>query len=231
MGKRIRKQRIGRRGTKYRVPSHRYLGEIKYHDYGSGRVVDIIHAPGKTTPVAVIDFTGKRELFIPPQGVHIGQKIQYGGMPETGNVLELGKIPEGTKIYNIESTPGDGGKICRASGSFAILLTRSEDRCVVLLPSKEKKTISAKCRATIGSAAGFGRLEKPFMKAGKKFHVMRSLGRLYPRVRGVAMNPRDHPFGGSAKPGVHKTISRNVPPGRKVGSLSPVRVGKSKRKS
>ena len=78
-------------------------------------------------------------------------------------------------------------------------------------------------------AAG-GRKDKPFRKAGTKFYAMRTLNRMWPRVKGVAMNPVDHPFGGKTKPGKAKTVSRNMPPGKKVGSISARRMGKRKRK-
>jgi large subunit ribosomal protein L2 len=109
-------------------------------------------------------------------------------------------------------------------------MSREGERAVVLLPSGKKKVFSARCLATVGSVAGSGRVDKPFVKAGAKFHKLHALGKRYPTVRGVAMNPVDHPFGGSAHPGKQKSISRNAPPGRKVGSISPSRVGKRKRK-
>ena len=126
--------------------------------------------------------------------------------------------------------PGDGGKLCRASGSFAILITKEKGRCVLLLPSKQKKIVPSECLATIGTAAGSGRTEKPFMKAGMKYHAMKAMNRLYPRTRGVAMNPVDHPIGGRGRPGKHKTVKRSMPPGRKVGSVAARRTGKKKRK-
>ena len=85
------------------------------------------------------------------------------------------------------------------------------------------------CRTYIDLFAGAGRSKKPFMKAGNKHHALRSRGKLYPRTSGVSMNAVDHPFGGSNL-GLHKTVSRHRPPGRKVGSISPKRTGKRKRK-
>ena len=72
-------------------------------------------------------------------------------------------------------------------------------------------------------------LRKPFMKAGTKYHIMKSLGKLYPKGSGVAMNAVDHPFGGSASPGKHKTVARDAPPGKKVGNIAAKRMGKTKR--
>ncbi len=225
MGKNLRQQRRGK--GKYGSPSHRYLGKVKYEKQkGRGIVVDILHAPGRKSPLAVVDYSGRKVYQIASEGMKVGDVVESG---TAGGVTELKDVPEGSKIYDIELHPGDGGKLCRSSGSFATLITKEKGKCVVLLPSKVKKVLPSNCRATIGSVAGSGRTEKPFMKAGRKFRVMKSLGRLYPRVSGVAMNALDHPFGGSAKPGKHKTVSRHMPPGKKVGSISPRRMGKKKR--
>ena len=107
-------------------------------------------------------------------------------------------------------------------------LDTTGDKTVILLPSKKKKIISSKCRAMIGVVAGSGRLEKPFKKAGAKYYKMRAFGKVYPRTSGVSMNAVDHPFGGKTKPGKHITVSRHMPPGKKVGSISPKRTGKRK---
>lgn len=235
MGKNLRQQARGKGSPRYRSPGHRYLGNVSYAyipaEAKEGVVVGISDAPGRTTPLATIDFGGKKVLQIPNEGMNVGQKI-HTETAETkeGDILELEKIPEGSKIYNIELRPGDGGRLCRSSGNFATLITKESGKAVLLLPSKQKKTLLTECRATIGAAAGSGRIEKPFRKAGLKYHAMRAMGRLYPRVSGVAMNSVDHPFGGSAKPGKHKTVSRHAPPGRKVGSLAARRMGKKKRK-
>ena len=233
MGKNLRQQRRGRGTPRYRSPGHRFLGKVSYPTYGGvavGKVVDILHAPGRTLPMAVVDFNGKRELMLPAEGMYVGRMIEVGGKPESGNILSLGQVPEGTKIFNIELNPGDGGRFCRSSGSFAILVSRGEDECTVFLPSKQKKVLSARCRATIGVAAASGRTEKFFMRAGNKYYKMKALNKYWPTVRGVAKNPVDHPFGGSAHTGIHKTTSKHMPPGKKVGSVSPSRTGKLKRK-
>ncbi len=234
MGKNLRQQARGKGSPRYRSPGHRYMGDVSYSyipaEAKEGIVVSISDAPGRTTPLAAIDFGGKKVLQIPGEGMKVGQKINVETEAKEGGILELGKIPEGSKIYNIELRPGDGGRLCRSSGSFATLITKEAGRIVVLMPSKKKKILPARCKATVGTAAGGGRIEKPFRKAGLKYHAMRSMGRLYPRVSGVAMNPVDHPFGGSTKPGKHKTVSRHMPPGKKVGSISASRMGKKKRK-
>jgi large subunit ribosomal protein L2 len=195
------------------------------NEFSEGNVIDIIHAPGRRSPVAVVDMNGKKQLFIASEGMYVGQTLTNNKI-DTGGVVELSKIPDGTKIYDVEITPGDGGKICRSSGTFATVISHDDKRCVILLPSKKKKVLSGTCRASIGVVSASGRKEKPFMKAGKKHHVMKAFGRLYPHTSGVSMNAVDHPFGGKTRPGKPKTVSRHMPPGKKVGSISPRRVGK-----
>lgn len=207
------------------MPSHRYLGAVRYpHKFSGGKVVDIVHAPGRRSPVAIVDSDGKKEMFIASEGMSVGQTIT--NTVHQGNLVELSNIPDGTKIYNVEIYPGDGGKICRSSGTFATVISHDERRCVVLLPSKKKKVFSGNCRAMIGVVSASGRKDKPFKKAGKKHHIMKAFGRLYPHTSGVSMNAVNHPFGGKTRPGKPKTVSRDMPPGKKVGSISPRRVGK-----
>ena len=216
MGKNLRQQRRGKGSSKYKA-SYKY--PISY-DSKEGAVVGIVRAQGRRSPVAVMESEGKKFFQLALKGMRIGQKSEF---------TELRNIPEGTKIHNIEVRPSSGGRMCRSPGSSATLITKERDKCVILLPSKEKKILSAKCKAVIGEVSGSGIAEKPFRKAGSRFYAMRALGKLYPRTSGVAMSSVDHPFGGSAKPGKHKTVSRHQPPGKKVGSISPRRVGKRKR--
>lgn len=229
MGKNLRQQRRGRGSPRYSVPSFNYLGKISYANLPNkeGIVVDIVHSPGRRTPAALVDFNGNKELVLPAEGVFVGQVI--GDTPNTGNITTLKNIPEGTKIFNIELNPGDGGRMCRASGVFATIISKTENTCTISLPSRVKKVISLDCKATVGIAASSGRKEKPFMKAGTRHHSMKALGKLYPHTSGVSMNAVDHPFGGQTRPGKPKTVSRHMPPGKKVGSISPRRTGRKKK--
>jgi large subunit ribosomal protein L2 len=95
------------------------------------------------------------------------------------------------------------------------------------MPSGNIKWLNPKCRAVVGIVAGGGRVDRPWLKAGKKYHKMKTRAAKYPRVSAVAMNPRDHPFGGGAwkHPGKPTTVSRNAPPGRKVGLIAARRTG------
>ncbi len=229
MGKNLRQQRRGKGSPRYSVPSHNYLGKISYANLpaGEGKVIDIVHSPGRRTPAAVVDFGGRRSLLIPSEGIFVGQTIT--NTAENGNITELKNIPEGTKIFNVELHPGDGGRLCRASGAFATIILKTDTACTILMPSREKKVLSTDCRATIGVVASSGRTEKPFMKAGTKHFSMKALGKLYPHTSGVSMNAVDHPFGGQTRPGKPKTVSRHMPPGKKVGSISPRRTGRKKK--
>lgn len=230
MGKRIIARARGKGGPRYRAPSHRYLGKVEYFPFNiTGKVVDILHDPGRSAPVMIIrSEEGEELLHIAPQGIKAGDVINYGEV-KIGNVVELGKIPEGTKIFGIETRPGSGPKLCRSSGSFGEVIGRVGKKVVVRLSSGKIKELNEKCRATIGIPAGGGRVEKPWVKAGKKWHAMRARGKLYPRVKGVVMNPVDHPYGGkSHRPRPSRVVSRHAPPGAKVGSIAARRVGRKK---
>ena len=236
MGRRIQGQRRGRGGRSRRAPSHRYKAELSHKksedtDTITGEIVDIEHDPARSAPLADVEFEdGDRRLILAPEGVAVGETIQVGVSAEIkpGNTLPIGEIPEGVLICNVESSPGDGGKFARATGVSAQLMTHDRNVAVIQLPSGEVKRLNPECRATIGVVAGGGRTEKPFVKAGNKHHKMKARGTKYPRVRGVAMNAIDHPFGGGGRqhPGKPKSVSRDAPPGRKVGDIASKRTGR-----
>jgi large subunit ribosomal protein L2 len=235
MGRRILGQRRGRGTPTFRAPSHRYKADLSHRtteesDVVSGTIVDIEHDPARSAPVAAVEFEdGDQRLVLAPEGIAVGDEIQVGITAEIspGNTLPLREIPEGVPVCNVESQAGDGGKFARASGVSATLLTHDRDAAVVELPSGQVRRLSPDCRATIGVVAGGGRTEKPFVKAGNKHHKMRARGTKWPRVRGVAMNAIDHPFGGGGRqhPGQPKSVSRDAPPGRKVGDIASRRTG------
>ncbi|PSQ40025.1 50S ribosomal protein L2 [Halobacteriales archaeon SW_5_70_135] len=238
MGRRIQGQRRGRGGPTFRAPSHRYTSEKEHKrtedtDVVAGEVVGLEHDPARSAPIAEVAFEdGDHRLVLSPEGVAVGDRVQVGvsAAIEPGNTLPLAEIPEGVPVCNVESQPGDGGKFARASGTSADLITHDRDAAVVQLPSGETKRLDPECRATIGVVAGGGRTDKPFVKAGNKHHKMRARGSKYPTVRGVAMNAVDHPFGGGGRqhPGRPKSVSRNAPPGRKVGDISSRRTGRGR---
>merc|ERR1711990_757762 len=146
-----------------------------------------------------------------------------------GNCLPLNDTPEGTSVCNIEEQTGDRGKLCKASGSYAVIITHIREQGVtrLRLPSGSKKSVSSNCRACIGIIAGGGRLDKPLLKAGRAYHKYRVKRNCWPKVRGVAMNPVEHPHGGGNHQHVgHPTTSaRACVPGQKVGLIAARRTG------
>jgi large subunit ribosomal protein L2 len=202
----------------------------------NGQVKDIVHDPGRGAPMFAVKLeTGEIYYSVVPEGVYEGQPTQIGSEAsvEIGNVLPLGKIPEGTMVCNIELSPGDGGKMVRSSGAYATIVAHTPDGTILKLPSRRTKYVNDLCRATIGVISGAGRTEKPFLKAGSKFHLMKAKGHLYPRTSARAMIAACHPFGSGRKGGRKcTTVSRNAPPGRKVGLIaarSPGSRGKRRR--
>lgn len=238
MGKRITVQKRGKGSSVYKSPSHKHRGEVKYRSIDekertgvvTGKVVDIMTDPGRSAPVVRAEFEGgEKRLLLGTEGVQLGDEVAYGSNAKIkrGNTLPLSRIPEGTPISNIEKLPGDGGKFIRASGSYGLVVSHEGDKTVVQMPSSELKTVHSACRATIGIVAGGGRREKPILKAGKAWHMQRPRARYWPIVRKVAMNAVAHPHGGgSGAPGKPTSVSRNTPPGRKVGLIAPRRTGK-----
>jgi large subunit ribosomal protein L2 len=199
-----------------------------------GRVSELAHDPGRTAPLAKVKMdNGQKTWVIANEGLMVNQEIGQGSnLPvEKGNVLPVSEIPEGTQIFNIESQPGDGGKLVRAGGTFATVVSHGV-KTIIQLPSGQFKPLEPQCKATVGVVAGGGRKDKPLIKAGKHWYKTRSRAKKFPTVSGVAMNPVNHPHGGGAHQHVGKpsTVSRHAPPGRKVGRLSPKRKSKKGKK-
>jgi len=157
-------------------------------------VASIEYDPNRSARIALLHFVdGEKRYMIAPQGVTVGQTIVSGkgAAPEVGNTLFLGEIPLGTIIHNIELNPGKGGQLARSAGSYAQLSARDGKYAIVKLPSGETRMILTTCLATIGSVSNPEHNLTISGKAGRS----RWLGRR-PRVRGVVMNPVDHPMGG-----------------------------------
>ncbi len=227
MGKRVGSRRRGAGTGAWTSPSHRHHGPI-YHPapslIGVGTVVGLEHAPGRSAPVARIDGPDGKEIrTLAIAGLATGDKIQlHEGAVERGSILELARIPDGTLISNIEVKPYDGGRLVRAAGGSALVVAHTGVEVTVQLPSGAFKRFLATCRAQIGAVAGGGRGERPIVKAGKKVWSTRSLARAPFKLRGVAMNPVNHPFGGGAHQHVGRpsTVSSGTWPGAKVGRFS-----------
>ncbi len=237
MGKSLRQQRAGKGTSTFRSPGHIHSGPAMYPALSSetyrGKVVELVHDPGRYVPLArVVTERGEEFLMPAAEGIYVGQTITIGPQArvEAGNIMPLGSVPEGTMVFNLELRPGDGGKLARQGGSYAVVLGKAGDNVIVLLPSGKEKMLSANCRATIGMPAGAGRVEKPLIKAGNAYYKWKVKARKWPRVRGVAMIAANHPFGG----GRHKrrskpsTVSRGAPPGRKVGHIAARRTGRKR---
>ena len=238
MGKRILQRRRGKAGIQFRAPSKGKIAPVKYPRIESGSagqatVTAILDERGRSAPLAQLRLDRDRYAYLPAiAGMSVGQQVAMGSGAQVlqGNVLSLSRIPEGTRICNIELRPGDGGRLVRASGTSAVLFSKANGRAVLKLPSGKNILVNDLCRATVGEVAGGGRREKPFLTAGARHHAMRASGRVYPRMRGIAMAVVYHPFGGGRHqhPGKSTSTSRNAPPGRKVGLIAPRKTGRKR---
>jgi len=228
MGKRLITQRRGRGFGRYRSPRHLRFTDATHPKLreGKGTVVDIVHEAGRIAPVAQVDYGESKHFMIAPDGLEVGQEVTLGarGAVAAGNTMPVGNLPEGTIVYNIESQPGDGGKFVRTAGTAATIVSHGA-KTVLLMPSGKFKEVDHKCLATVGLVAGGGHKEKPFAKSGKKFWAYSAKAKAYFKVKGIAMNPVNHPHGGGGHPhvGTQSSVGRNTPPGRKVGRLAPQR--------
>lgn len=157
-------------------------------------VKTIEYDPNRSARIALICYSdGQKSYIIAPNGLTVGTTIISGAgvAPELGNTLLLSEVPLGTTIHNIELRPGQGAAMARSAGSSAQLLAREGKYAIVKLPSGETRMVLISCRATIGMVSNVDHSLEQHGKAGRR----RWLGRR-PRVRGVAMNPVDHPMGG-----------------------------------
>lgn len=158
------------------------------------KVIAIEYDPIRSARIALIQFAdGQKTYILAPASLAVGGTVMAGekAAPEIGNALPLSLIPLGTQIHNIELRPGKGGKIARAAGQAAILNNREGDYALVKLPSGEIRKILARCYATIGQIGNIEHMNVISGKAGRS----RWLG-IRPTVRGMCMNPIDHPNGG-----------------------------------
>ena len=234
MGKRIITQRRGKGSLTYRAPSHKFHYDLTYpksEEKLTGNVIKLIRDPARTAPTALIKFNDNTIIPIPaPLNIREGDLVSYNHVNENAKlkILKLKDISEGTQIYNIEGIPGDGGKFCRAGGGTSSVILKTDEYISVKLPSKKERKFSPDCKATIGIIAASGRKEKPILKAGKRYHMMKARNKLYPKTSGVAMNAVDHPFGSGRGRHVGKTKipKKNAPPGRNVGLIRASRTGR-----
>ena len=161
-----------------------------------GKVVAVEYDPNRSARIALIQYPNKEKRYIlSPLGLEVNAEIisTHGAKADikVGNSMPMKNIPPGMMIHNVELVPGEGGKIVRSAGAYAQILAREEKYVHVRLPSGEVRLIRSECRATIGQIGNIEHEEQSFGKAGR----LRWLG-VRPTVRGLAMNPIDHPHGG-----------------------------------
>ncbi|UOQ72505.1 50S ribosomal protein L2 [Hymenobacter cellulosilyticus] len=157
-------------------------------------VKTIEYDPNRTARIALLSYAdGEKRYIIAPAGLEVGTTVVSGPgvAPEVGNALSLREIPLGTIVHNIELMPGGGASIARSAGTYAQLVAREEKYATLKLPSGEMRMVLVTCMATVGTVSNGDHMNVRLGKAGRN----RWMGRR-PRVRGVAMNPVDHPMGG-----------------------------------
>ncbi len=179
----------GRHKRRYRVIDFR-----RNKDGVPARVASIQYDPNRSARIALLVYAdGDKRYVIAPDKLVVDQTVQNGpdAPPEVGNCLPMGRIPLGTYVHAIEMKPGKGAQIARSAGTFAQLTAREGKYVTLKLPSGEVRRILAECRATIGTTSNPEHMNIDLGKAGRR----RWLG-VRPKVRGVAMNPVDHPMGG-----------------------------------
>jgi large subunit ribosomal protein L2 len=233
MGKRIIVQARGHGSFSYRVRRSAFRIRLKYPRglVGEGEVVELVNSAGHTAPLAKVKYNGEYFHIPACKGMVEGQKISFDTKEvKDGNIMRLKDIPLKTKMYDIESRPGDGGIFIKTAGGYALISKIIGDDVFIVMPSKKEKKFNGKCRAIIGEVAGSGRLDKPIVKAGKSFYIKKTRNKLWPRTSAVKMNVVDHPFGsGRGKRIKSKIAKRNAPPGARVGLIRPARTGRRKR--
>lgn len=198
-----RKQKAGRDSAGHISIRHRGGGAKRRYrliDYRRERldavaeVIAVEYDPNRSAFIALLQYEdGEKRYILCPEGLKPGAKVVASetAEPAVGNCLPLGRIPLGTAVHNLELVPGRGAKVVRTAGSSATVMSRDGDWVTLRMPSGEERRFLAKCRATVG-VVGNGEIEGLKLgKAGRK----RWLG-IRPTVRGVAMNPVDHPMGG-----------------------------------
>jgi large subunit ribosomal protein L2 len=188
----------GRMTVRHRGGGHKRLYRIidfkRDKDGIPAHVATIEYDPNRSANIALLHYQdGEKRYILAPLGLKVGDRVISGPEAEikTGNTIVLRNIPLGTQIHNIELNVGHGGQMARGAGSYAQLMAKEGKFAQVKLPSGEVRMVPLDCRATIGQVGNLGHESVSFGKAGRR----RWKGRR-PRVRGVAMNPVDHPHGG-----------------------------------
>ena len=186
-GRIVVRHRGGGEKRKYRLVDFRQMK-------GESKVLAIEYDPNRSSRIALLQYSdGRKSYVLAPAEIEVGNKIFCGEKVSftSGNRLPLSDIPEGTSIYNLEFRPNRGGKLVRAAGESAVILSKTEEFAQVKLPSGEVRLFLLRCQANVGQVSNPEHRFVSLGKAGRK----RRMG-IRPTVRGVAMNPVDHPLGG-----------------------------------
>jgi large subunit ribosomal protein L2 len=215
------KSKSGGRNSKGKM-TMRYIGgghKKKYRiidfkrdkDGVPAKVKTIEYDPNRSARISLVVYAdGEKRYIVAPHGLEVGQEVisGKGASPDVGNALYLSEIPFGSIIHNIELRPGQGAKMARSAGSFAQLMTRDGKFAIIKMPSGETRMILQTCKATIGMVSN---TEHNLERSGKAGRT-RWQGRR-PRVRGVVMNPVDHPMGGGEgrQSGGHPRSRNGIP--------------------
>uniref|UniRef100_A0A8C7K4A2 Large ribosomal subunit protein uL2 n=1 Tax=Oncorhynchus kisutch TaxID=8019 RepID=A0A8C7K4A2_ONCKI len=236
MGRVIRGQRKGAGSVfKAHVKHRKGAAKLRHIDFAErhGYIKGIVKVSALTIAFAVKYVFYKVQRLSCSLLLRVNNPVSntyYAMLLNIGNVLPVGTMPEGTIICCLEEKPGDRGKLARASGNYATVISHNPEtkKSRVKLPSGSKKVIASANRAVVGVVAGGGRIDKPILKAGRAYHKYKAKRNSWPRVRGVAMNPVEHPFGGGNHQHIGKpsTIRRDAPAGRKVGLIAARRTGR-----
>jgi large subunit ribosomal protein L2 len=199
----VKKKHSGRNNNGHITTRHKGGGTRKQYriidfkrtkDSIPAKVAAIEYDPNRSARIALLNYRdGEKRYILAPVGLKVGDAVESGEGADikTGNCLPIKNIPTGTVIHNIELRPGEGGKLVRSAGSAAQLMAKEGDYAQVRMPSGEVRKVLAVCRATIGQ---LGNVEHENIVIGKAGRI-RHMGKR-PSVRGIAMNPVDHPHGG-----------------------------------
>lgn len=183
------RQHGGGNKTKYRIIDFK-----RNKDEVPAKVAAIEYDPNRTAYIALLHYVdGEKRYILAPLGLNVGDTVVSGPKADikAGNALPLSEIPVGTLVHNIEMQPGKGGQIAKTAGASAQLMAKEGKYATLKLPSGEMRYILARCKATIGQVGNLDHELISLGKAGRKRHMGRR-----PEVRGVVMNPNDHPHGG-----------------------------------
>ncbi len=174
--------------------SYRLIDFARDKENVQGIVKTVEYDPNRTANIALVQYVdGEKRYMLAPNKIEVGTKISNGQNVDisAGNTLALANIPVGTTVFNIEISPGAGGKLVRAAGAAATILARNNNYATIRLPSGEVRLINIKCKATVGQVGNLDKRNEVLGKAGASRWRRRR-----PVVRGSVMNPCDHPHGG-----------------------------------